>query len=387
MDETAPLIAAARQPSGAPSHRGDGQSSLLLGAVPAFARAPGGKLALLSCACAMEASCYSLCVPFMTTHLNTFHAISVSDAGLIFVAYTVGSVCSTPFVESAAERLGCSGAICAGVLALGLSQMVFACANSPLVFFAVRFVGGLAAGLVWSAVLTSCHRMSIRTGRGAKAGAQPGAGGGSMGSLFGTVLSAVSIGTMLGPALGGLLYRLGGWPLPFGAAAAACVAFAAAVALLLPEEGRAKSASGSLAGGGARVGPTRGGDESALPSPQAGARASSTLSGCAAIASPQLLSVLTIVLCGGTVFSSVDSVLPIHLHTTHGYTALQTALVFFVISVRAEGGRARPPRPPRRAANAPHPSAPASHAARRSSTAWPRPRSARSPTGPAARSR
>jgi hypothetical protein len=67
-------------------------ASLLLAKVPAFARTPNAKLALLAGACAMEATCYTLCVPFLTTHLNSEYDISIAQAGFVFVSYTIGSV-------------------------------------------------------------------------------------------------------------------------------------------------------------------------------------------------------------------------------------------------------------------------------------------------------
>lgn len=317
-EERVPLTLASREEDGALPAVMEPTASLLLARVPPFARTHAGKLTLLACACAMEATCYTLCVPFMTTHLNTTYAISISDAGFVFVAYTIGSVCSTPLVEVITERTGCSGAICAGVLVLGLSQLAFLVARGLPALFAARFVGGMAAGLIWSAVLTSCHLMSLREG--------------NMGTLFGTVLSAVSIGTMLGPALGGTMYRFGGWSLPLALIAAACLLFAVAVALLLPEEGRV--AAGQHGGGhGGRAS----GSQGAADKPRNGGKGA----GCCAIASWRLLSVLFIVMSGAMAFSSIDSVLPIHLQRAYGYTSLQTALVFLVISVRA-ATRARP---------------------------------------------
>lgn len=264
-------------------------SSLLLRHVPQFAQSASGRLFLLAGACAMEATCYTLCVPFMTSHLNSTYDISISDAGFIFVSYTIGSVCSTPAVETITLLAGCSGAITAGVLVLGVSQLVFAFSATLPALFAARFVGGLSAGLIWSAVLTSCHRMSVRDN--------------NMGVLFGTVLSAVSIGTMIGPALGGSLYRFGGWYVPLLLISAVCVLFALAIAFLLPEEVEVK-AKHEPAGGG-----------------------------CCVIASWRLCSVLSIVMCGAMLFSSIDSVLPIHLQREYGHTSLQTAFIFFVISI------------------------------------------------------
>lgn len=56
---------------------------------------------------------------------------------------------------------------------------MFSVVGSFEALFAARFVGGLAAGLVWSAALTACHLAS--------------AGRGNMGALFGVVLSSVSV--------------------------------------------------------------------------------------------------------------------------------------------------------------------------------------------------
>ena len=329
-EETTPLTLDSREEVGTLARAADAPTaSLLLDAVPPFARSPSAKLAILACACAMEATCYTLCVPFMTTHLHDAYAISIADAGFVFVAYTIGSVCSTPLVERVTEAVGCSGAICAGVLVLGISQCAFLLASALSALFAARFVSGLAAGLVWSAVLTSCHLMSLREG--------------NMGTLFGTVLSAVSIGTMVGPALGGAMYRLGGWNLPFATSAAACVGFAAVVALLLPEEGRV--GGGGNGGDGSARGAHTGTHKATLSDDGdgvvTGARAAG--GGCRSIASTRLLAVLAIVMCGAMTFSSIDSVLPIHLRRAYDHSTLQTALLFFVISVwpRRTPGRAR----------------------------------------------
>jgi len=288
-EEDEPLTLAGRRADG--EHVAvEPRASLLLAEVPAFARTPGVKLALLAGACAMEATCYTLCVPFLTTHLNNTYDISIAEAGFIFVSYTIGSVCSTPLVETITRNLGSSGAISAAVCVLGLSQLVLMFARTIPALLSARFVGGLAAGLIWSAVLTSCHLMSHRSG--------------NMGTLFGTVLGAVSMGTVIGPALGGTMYRYGGWHLPLGVVAVVCLVFSLLIALLLPEESVTSKEAHAAAG-----------------------------SGWGALASRQLIAVLAIVMSGATVFSSIDSVLPIHLQRQYGHTSLQTAGVFLVISI------------------------------------------------------
>lgn len=104
-------------------------ASLLLSHPPAFASTESGHLYLLSAACAAEATCYTLCVPFLTTHLQKAHGISLGDAGMIFIAYTIGSVCATPFAEPTARALGTAGAIAGGIGVLGVSQLVCAHAD------------------------------------------------------------------------------------------------------------------------------------------------------------------------------------------------------------------------------------------------------------------
>ncbi|KAJ1626050.1 hypothetical protein T492DRAFT_879144 [Pavlovales sp. CCMP2436] len=132
-EEDEPLTLAGRRADG--EHVAvEPRASLLLAEVPAFARTPGVKLALLAGACAMEATCYTLCVPFLTTHLNNTYDISIAEAGFIFTI---------------TRNLGSSGAISAAVCVLGLSQLVLMFARTIPALLSARFVGGLAAGLIW----------------------------------------------------------------------------------------------------------------------------------------------------------------------------------------------------------------------------------------------
>lgn len=126
---------------------------------------------------------------------------------------------------------------------------------------------------------------------------------------------------MLGPALGGALYGFGGWALPLGTAAALCVGFSLALALLLPKE----PPGGARAHAHAALRDSAGPPSGLCCGPS---------SGLCVVTSPRLLAVLIIVASGACVFASIDSVLPVHLQQAYGSGSVGSALVFVVISVR-----------------------------------------------------
>lgn len=258
-------------------------------------------LLLLALSCSMEAFAYTVCVPFLTTSLRAQRSTSVTVASLVFVAYTLGSICVTPLVQPVIRACGgCSRATTFALLVLGLGELLSIVARAPLALFGARFVAGMAGGLVWSSVLSAC---SILAGQS-----------GSMAVMFGVVLSAVSIGTMSGPALGGILFRVGGWPLPFLAVAGACAILAALVLALLerlPLEPERQCTAEAFAADAAASCPDAG-CQLLAAGRQVGAHARTrrdrSVYGQRA---PAL--VLLSVAVGATVYSSIDSVLPTHI--------------------------------------------------------------------------
>ncbi|KAJ1626683.1 major facilitator superfamily domain-containing protein [Pavlovales sp. CCMP2436] len=281
-DENEPLKSQSRR-------RSLRSSSILLGNLRERVRCRVGTLVLLSGASATEAVIYTLELP---NHLSEDHRLPLAQAEFIFLTYTIGCVAATPFLAPITRALGCNSAICAGLLTLGLAQLCYAFSATLPAFVCTRLVSGFAAGLIRAAVLTRCHQMSLREA--------------NMGTLFGTVISSVSIGSMVGPALGGLLFRAGGWHMPLLIAAAACLLFAAFIAMVLPED-----EEHSLGGEQqlASAGPLR------------------------VLCSWRLLAVLVMVYCGAMVFSSVDEVLPSRLERDYGHTQTQAAFIFTIISV------------------------------------------------------
>lgn len=278
-------------------------------------------LLLLAVSCGMEALAYTVCVPFLTTSLRAERKTSLPTASLVFVSYTLGSVGVTPLVRPAIVACGgCSRATACALLVLALGQVLSVGARAPLALFCARFLAGMAGGLVWSSVLSAC---SVLAG-----------GHGGMALMFGLVLSAVSVGTMAGPAIGGLLFRLGGWPLPFLSVGCAASAIALLVLELLEPLPLPAERTGGRAGAAERqashLDPR--GRAAALARARArAARAASSARGSALV----LLSVGV----GALAFSAIDSALPVHIEDTLGPRAegdatLRTSLVFFLISVR-----------------------------------------------------
>jgi len=290
-EETSSLI---RTPADGTAHKGvvPTGGSLLLAELPRWATRRSITVALLSASCCVEAFGYTICVPFLTTHLRSTYGISESRAGLVFISYTVGSVASTPLVEAVIGAVDCNGAICASLVALGVSQVAFIFAPTVSLLVAARFVGGVGAGMTWSTVLTACHHLS---------GTEE---GGEMGALFGIVLSAVSVGTMAGPALGGALYSYGGWSVPFACVTLICFGGAAAVAAFLPSFSRAHAGGPPHCKGGA--------------------------CGSAAI---ELVLVLVLVMAGGVLFSSIDTVLPMDLEDRFQGSSVLSGTLFLAVAV------------------------------------------------------
>lgn len=255
-------------------------------------------LLLLAVSCSMEAFAYTICVPYLTTYLRAERGTSMSVASLVFTSYTLGSVCVTPLVQRAIlVSGGCSHATAIALLVLASGELLSIAARAPVALFVVRFIAGMAGGLVWSSVLSACSILAAPTG--------------SMALMFGAVLSAVSIGTMSGPAIGGLLFQLGGWPLPFIAVGAACTAIALCVLALLeplPLPAKARRRGEVLAPPAVGRGASAHGGRSV---PLLARTAPPKVRPPYARGAPAL--VLLSVAAGALVYSSIDSVLPMHI--------------------------------------------------------------------------
>ncbi len=141
---------------------------------------------------------FGVVVPLLPFYARSFHAPPWQIA-LLFSAYSVGSFFGEPFWGRLSDRIGRKPILVSTVSANCLCYLALAFAPNVLIAFAVRFLGGLAAGnsSVVQGYIADVTPVEGRAGRMSLLGA------------------AYNIGFIFGPGLGGLLARPGAGPAGF----------------------------------------------------------------------------------------------------------------------------------------------------------------------------
>ncbi len=151
------------------------------------------------------------------------------QVGLLYAVYSLVQLVMAPLWGRISDRVGRRPVIILGLLGSALAYTIFARADSLVVLFASRIVGGIGG----STIPVAQAYIADVTPPGRRAG-----GLGLIGAAFG-------LGFVIGPALGGILYGLspGSPAAPGYTAAALCLANALAALMWLPES-RCPGASG-----------------------------------------------------------------------------------------------------------------------------------------------
>jgi len=159
-----------------------------------------------------------LVIPVMPKYM-TLLDISGSVVGLLVAAFSLTQLLFSPLAGRLSDSLGRKKIIVAGMLVFALSEWLFGIANSTVLLFAARFLGGLGAALIMPAVMAYTADMTTNEERARG---------------MGLINAAITTGFIIGPGIGGYLAEYG-IRVPFYAAAVAGLAAAALTAFILPE--------------------------------------------------------------------------------------------------------------------------------------------------------
>ncbi len=195
-------------------------------ASPPAARRSVGALPTLLSVMLINMLGFGVVVPLLPFYAKSFHAPPWQIA-LLFSAYSIGSFFGEPFWGRLSDRIGRKPLLISTVSGNCLCYLALAFAPNIFIAFAVRLVGGMAAGnaSVVQGYIADVTPADQRAGRMALLGA------------------AYNVGFIFGPALGGLLARPGNGPAGFHLpllAASALAGVSATCIMLFVAESRTK---------------------------------------------------------------------------------------------------------------------------------------------------
>jgi predicted MFS family arabinose efflux permease len=167
-----------------------------------------GLQALLCALFVVEAGLYSSITPLLPHYVHALH-LSERSVGPLCGAYALGLIVGSACAALLNSRVSVRFTVCTGLQVLAVSSAVFGFAHGIVLLDAMRLLGGIGAGFIWSAGIAWIVGLAPPERRG---------------SVLGTALGAGVAGTVLGPAIGTFAIAIG---IP---AAFCCVA---AIALLL----------------------------------------------------------------------------------------------------------------------------------------------------------
>ncbi len=184
---------------------------------------------------------FGIVVPLLPFYGASFHAPPWQIA-LIFSAYPIGTFFGEPFWGRMSDRMGRKPILIVTVLANCLCYGALAFAPSIWIAFAIRLIGGMAAGngSVVQGYIADVTPPQEVAGRMARLGA------------------AYNMGFILGPFVGGVLAKPSGGPLgfqiPLLAASALALCSAIGIALAVKESRRRQTSGGSTQSALAAIG-------------------------------------------------------------------------------------------------------------------------------------
>ena len=173
---------------------------------------------------------FGIVVPLLPFYGASFHAPAWQIA-LIFSAYPIGTFFGEPFWGRLSDRIGRKPILISTILANCLCYGALAFAPNIYIAFAIRLVGGLAAGngSVIQGYIADVSPPDLRAARMARLG------------------GAYNIGFILGPVAGGMLAKTSvgpiGFQIPLLAASALCGCSAIGIALAVRESRTTRTAA------------------------------------------------------------------------------------------------------------------------------------------------
>ncbi|GAB6929659.1 tetracycline resistance MFS efflux pump [Paenibacillus sp. JCM 10914] len=159
-----------------------------------------------------------LVIPIMPTYMTELN-IDGKTVGMLVAAFSLTQLICSPFAGRLSDRMGRKKIIIAGMIVFALSEWLFGAANSPVLLFAARMLGGIGAALIMPAVMA--YTADVTTNEERARG-------------MGFINAAITTGFIIGPGIGGFIAEFG-IRVPFYSAAIAGGIAAIVTLIMLPE--------------------------------------------------------------------------------------------------------------------------------------------------------
>jgi len=162
---------------------------------------------LVSAAVLVDTMFFAAVAPLLPQYKEEL-GLSKSAAGVLAAAYPAGSLAGSIPAGLLATRVGVKPTMLTGLVALGITSLIFGLADSIIVLDGARFAQGVGGACTWAAGFAWLVSAAPPDRRG---------------TMIGSALGAAIIGVLLGPALGGLATVAGPEPVFSGVALVARV--------------------------------------------------------------------------------------------------------------------------------------------------------------------
>jgi MFS family permease len=168
-------------------------------------------LVLASAMIFLDVAFFAAIAPLLPDYVEDL-GLSKAEAGILSAAYAAGTLIFSLPAGFLASRYGPRRTVVSGLLALGVSSLVFGLVENIVLLDTARFIQGIAGALIWSGALTWLITTAPEERRG---------------SVIGTALGTAVAGALMGPAIGAVAASVGTAPV-FGSVLLVAVALAAA---------------------------------------------------------------------------------------------------------------------------------------------------------------
>ncbi|WP_188066088.1 MFS transporter [Brevibacillus brevis] len=159
-----------------------------------------------------------LVIPIMPKYMESL-GITGGTIGLLVAAFSLTQLLFSPIAGRWADSFGRKKIIVIGLVVFAISEVMFGIANSPVLLFVSRLLGGISAALIMPAVMA--YSADITTNEERAAG-------------MGYITAAITTGFIIGPGIGGYIAEFG-IRVPFYSAGIAGLIAACITMLILKE--------------------------------------------------------------------------------------------------------------------------------------------------------
>ncbi|MGG4457996.1 MFS transporter [Brevibacillus porteri] len=134
-----------------------------------------------------------LVIPIMPKYMESL-GITGGTIGLLVAAFSLTQLLFSPIAGRWADSFGRKKIIVIGLVVFAISEGLFGIANSPVLLFVSRLLGGISAALIMPAVMA--YSADITTNEERAAG-------------MGYITAAITTGFIIGPGIGGYIAEFG----------------------------------------------------------------------------------------------------------------------------------------------------------------------------------